>query len=295
MKLPILVTNPHGGRDLPPEAASCLLSPYELALDGDTWSSDLYAFGERLLIRSGRRDSYGSRHHRNWMWQTRSVNSITVNGRGQIAHSPVAVGRINRFHTSPGIDFVQGEAERAYLKGVKRFTRAILFVKPDLIVIRDQLETAAPSTFEWHLHAPVPFEPTAEDTVRVVHRGASCRVRFLAPEDLEITTTDQFDPPPRPRVKLTEYHLTARTTERALHVTILTVIQPWKTKGEPPAEVELEAIEGGLLLRTDHARVLARTTGRGKIAGGGLWTTEDLAAWVEDDAGEVRERFGATD
>lgn len=48
MKLPVLVTVPHGGLDLPPEAASCLLSPYEIALDGDTWSIDLYAFGERV-------------------------------------------------------------------------------------------------------------------------------------------------------------------------------------------------------------------------------------------------------
>ncbi len=48
MKLPVLVTVPHGGRDLPPEATSCLLSPYEIALDGDTWSSDLYAFGDRV-------------------------------------------------------------------------------------------------------------------------------------------------------------------------------------------------------------------------------------------------------
>lgn len=48
MTLPVLVTVPHGGRGVPPEAASCLLSPYEIALDGDTWASELYAFDESV-------------------------------------------------------------------------------------------------------------------------------------------------------------------------------------------------------------------------------------------------------
>jgi hypothetical protein len=43
----------------------------------------LYAFGDRLLIRTGRRDSYGREHHKEWMWHTKSVNNITVNGESQ--------------------------------------------------------------------------------------------------------------------------------------------------------------------------------------------------------------------
>ena len=43
----------------------------------------LWAYGKRLLIYSGYRDIYGSEHHTNWMWTTRSTNCITVNGKGQ--------------------------------------------------------------------------------------------------------------------------------------------------------------------------------------------------------------------
>ena len=45
MTVPILVTVPHGGTAVPPEASGCRLSPYEIALDGDTWSRDLYGLG----------------------------------------------------------------------------------------------------------------------------------------------------------------------------------------------------------------------------------------------------------
>lgn len=48
MTLPVLVTVPHGGCKLPPEAASCLLALRDIALDGDTWSRELYAFGDHV-------------------------------------------------------------------------------------------------------------------------------------------------------------------------------------------------------------------------------------------------------
>jgi hypothetical protein len=45
-------------------------------------SFNLWAYGEHMLIRTGRRDSYGSDHHKNWMWSTRSTNCIRIGGKG---------------------------------------------------------------------------------------------------------------------------------------------------------------------------------------------------------------------
>ncbi|MFP4250091.1 MAG: DUF4962 domain-containing protein, partial [Armatimonadota bacterium] len=113
----------------------------------------LYAYGEPLLIRTGRRDSYGSSHHRDWMWSTRSVNSITVGGQDQIRHSAAAKGEIVAFETGEDFDYVAGEAGASYPDDlVDQFTRHILFVKPDLIIILDELATPEPQTFEWWLH-----------------------------------------------------------------------------------------------------------------------------------------------
>jgi formiminoglutamase len=49
MKIPILVTVPHGGDELPPEASTCLLNPYEIARDGDTWARHLYDLQDHVL------------------------------------------------------------------------------------------------------------------------------------------------------------------------------------------------------------------------------------------------------
>ena len=56
----------------------------------------LSAYGEPLLIPSGHKDWYGSPHQQQWMWETFSENTITVNGEGQIKHSPEARGKILR-------------------------------------------------------------------------------------------------------------------------------------------------------------------------------------------------------
>ena len=116
----------------------------------------LGAYGSPLFISSGYRDIYGSDHHANWMWQTKSVNSITVDGQGQVAHSRLATGAIEQFVTDDraAIDYVRGEAAQAYAGKLDRFTREIVFVKPDLVVIRDRLAASRPASFEWHLHSP---------------------------------------------------------------------------------------------------------------------------------------------
>ncbi|HIE50764.1 MAG TPA: DUF4962 domain-containing protein [Armatimonadetes bacterium] len=257
----------------------------------------LYAFGERLLIRTGRRDSYGSEHHRNWMWETKSTNCITVNRRGQIKHSPAAQGKITEFHTSKTFDYVEGEAGMAYGDLLERFTRRILFVKPELVVIFDHLKAAQPSTFEWWLHAPTRMTVKGQGDIRVQKGEAACRVAFLAPEGLKLTQTDQFDPPPRPRIKLVEYHLTARTSKPAREMQFVTLLRPHRVGEAVPEEATLEPTEGGYLLRAQLAEgevvVLLRTQEGVPLTGGGLTTEGEVAAARFDGAGQVVGTFAA--
>jgi len=205
----------------------------------------LYAFGERLLVSSGRRDIHGSVHHKNWMWETKSVNSITVDGRGQDKHSAASVGEIVAFHTSPAFDFVAGEAARAYGGRLKRFTRNILFVKPDLVIIYDRLEAPRPATYQWWLHSPTKPELDGQGDIRMACGKAACRVAFLAPAGLKLSLTDKFDPPPRPRVKLVEWHLTASTTQPAAAHDFVTAISPHRADALPPGPPRLKPAKGG--------------------------------------------------
>jgi hypothetical protein len=268
----------------------------------------LYAFGERLFIRTGRRDHYGSNHHRNWMWQTKSVNSVTVSGRGQRTHSNQATGEITDFFTSERIDYVEGEAAGAYadvessvvdghlVEGfrVEAFRRGILFVKPDLVVIHDRLESEHPSTFEWHLHSPTPMKRDGS-VVRVTNGGASVAAYFLAPKGLEFTLTDRFSPPPRPRIKLVEHHLMARTVGETSRRTFVTVLRPHRTgEAEPPAPTLTRIRDGWVLTAKTgdgSAIVLLRDTGDEPLVGMGLKSTGHIAAARLDEKGKAVATF----
>lgn len=173
--------------------------------------------GERAFILSGNRDLHGSAHHQKWMWQTKSDNAILVNGEGQISHTASARGRISAFETSPAVDVVVGEAAESY-KDLKRWTRRIVFLKPNAILIHDLLDAPEPSTFDWLLHAIGPFVIEGQN-VRWEGKSGKASVAFLEPKNLSISQTDAMDPPPGDfaPLKWKEWHLTAQMTEKTAH------------------------------------------------------------------------------
>ncbi|MBM4153644.1 MAG: DUF4962 domain-containing protein [Lentisphaerae bacterium] len=200
----------------------------------------LYAYGERLLIPTGRRDQYGSAHHRNWMWETKSVNSLTLDGgQGQGKRTLAARGRITGFATSPDLDYVAGDAAEAYEGRLDAFDRHIAFVKPDLIVVYDRVAAPKPASFEWRLHAPVEMKVASQKAIDVVNGPAACRVSFLLPGGLAVSQTDKFDVPPRPKIQLREWHLTAVPGKAATEREFVTVIRPYRTGTPVPAVAEL--------------------------------------------------------
>ena len=207
----------------------------------------LWAYGKRLLIRSGYRDIYGSAHHKNWMWSTRSTNCITINGQGQKKHTTRAQGRITTFETTPTIDVVVGDAGESYEEGVELFKRAIIFVKPDLIIVYDRLRTSEPSTFKYWLHAVNEFHIGNGNNVTVKNEDVGCAISFHCRTPLTFAQTHEYDPNPRPRVKLREWHLTAGTTHKKKDMEFVTVYRPYKTEDGFMGHSGFETIPGGYL------------------------------------------------
>jgi hypothetical protein len=209
----------------------------------------LWAYGKQLLVRSGHYDSYGSAHHSNWVWSTRSVNNITVNGRGQRKRTPNARGEIVGFKTTPSMDIVVGEAGQAYEDNIlDRFTRSILFVKPELVVVYDRLEAKKPSTFEYWLHAVNKIDVMDQHSIKVQNDDVVCDIHFLTPLDLTFKQTNEYDPKPRPRFKLHEWHLTATTPEKNKNMEFVTIYVPYRVGERVLYEAGLEKIEGGYAL-----------------------------------------------
>jgi hypothetical protein len=214
----------------------------------------LWAYGQRLLVSSGWRDIYGSEHHRDWMWSTRSVNNITVNGQGQLSHSVSSQGKITHFAATPNIDAVSGEAGQAYRSSaaakpiLDRFTRTILFVKPELVVVFDRLEAPQPSTYQYWLHAVNEMKISPQGQVQIQAGDVLCDVAFLMPQGLTFRQTDQYDPNPRPRVKLREWHLTAETPSPAKQLAFVTLYRPHRKDQSVPQQATLKPISGGYIL-----------------------------------------------
>jgi hypothetical protein len=207
-------------------------------------SFGLWAYGQRLLIRTGHYYNYGGPHHRDWMWSTRSVNNITVNGQGQGKRTAKARGEIVGFKTTPSVDIVVGEAGAAYETPLNRFTRAIIFVKPELVVVYDRLAAKEPSTFEYWLHAVNKMAVKDQHNIRVQNGDVVCDIDFLTPGGLSFKQTDQYDPNPEPSIKLREWHLTAETAEKKREMEFVTLYRPHRTADEVVKKAALETIAG---------------------------------------------------
>ena len=227
----------------------------------------LWAYGERLLVRTGHYYIYGGPHHRDWVWSTRSVNNITVGGRGQLKRSAAAKGEIVAFKTTPTIDLVVGEAGGAYRAGASsgqkpfldRFTRAILFVKPELVIVFDRLVAREPTTFEYWLHAVNKFQLGGQRDITVHAGDVVCDIDILAPERLSLEQTDQYDPNPWPQIKTREWHLTATMPSESKSVEFVTIYRPHRAKESIPRAADLKRVDGGYVLKADisDGRVLA--------------------------------------
>lgn len=192
--------------------------------------------GERVFRKTGKRDVYGSPHHKEWMWETKSDNAILVNGVGQPPHAASATGQITHFQTSPTLDVAVGEAGASY-GSLNRWTRRIFFLKPYAAVIHDVLEAKEPADFQWLLHATGAFTIDENGAFWEGEQG-SVDVAFLYPPKLAITQTKEYDTPPHEwaNVKLDEVHMTAATTEKKARQEFITFM----TFDDAPVEFKHE-------------------------------------------------------
>lgn len=199
----------------------------------------LNAYGDCLLPACTYRDLHGSKFHYQWAHATRSQNAVLVNGAGQRPHSHLSKASITDARLTPQWDYVRGEATAAYTGAVTRAERAVLFVKPDIIVLYDDFAAPAPATFQFMLHGLSPFTlDEAAQTLRLESKNAGLTAKYLAPQPLAFTQTDGFEPPPKMRGNASPFpnhwHVEAATRQPAAASDTLTVLIPHRAgKAEP--------------------------------------------------------------
>jgi hypothetical protein len=231
-------------------------------------SFTLNAYGEALLTNCVYRDIHGSPFHTKWCWTTGAHNALLVDGEGQKPHSPDPLGRVAAWDFQDGADYVAGDAAAAYGDRLKRFRRHVVFAKPDVVVIADEVEAARLATFQWRLHGLSEFrldEPA--QTLRLERDNADLCVNFVAPEPLRLRQWTGYDPPPdaeylggtgRPGIP-PQWHVEAGTSTKQERAFVVTVLRPTRKGQRPDPAVRVEQTDTALLLRIPLADGTAAT------------------------------------
>ena len=219
-------------------------------------SFTLDAYGDALLVNNVYRDLYGSPFHKEWCWSTKAQNAMLVDGEGQKPHSASPDGSIVRFESKNGVDYTAGDATAAYGGKLKRYLRHVIFVKPDVVIIADEVEAEKPATFQFMLHGGVPF--TLDETrqslgLERVHGGV--RVDYIAAEPLRLKQWTGYDPEPnwkylKDATKTAippQWHVEASTATPATKALVVAVLRPYK-KGAAPSEAIRTRRSGAALI-----------------------------------------------
>ncbi|MEN6520728.1 MAG: heparinase II/III family protein [Armatimonadota bacterium] len=131
----------------------------------DQNSFEIFAHGHEIALDSG----LGWRAHPNYFERYRDSlahNVILINSRGQLKHSAENHGELIHASTSDDADYAVGECASVY-ENASKMRRAILFLKPDIIVIRDiiELDTALPIQWQIHGNEKIEIHPGAAGAV----------------------------------------------------------------------------------------------------------------------------------
>jgi len=157
----------------------------------DVNSFQIYAYGKWLAIDPGYEKPKRTRNH----------NTILVNGIGQLGEgkrwfdresvmTAKASSAIIRAESYNDYDYIIGDAGNIYPDslGLKKFYRHLLFIKPDFIVIIDELVVNSPTNFQWLLNSEAGLEIHSDKYCLIKNGNVFMDVHFLLPE--KITTTN---------------------------------------------------------------------------------------------------------
>jgi hypothetical protein len=205
----------------------------------------IHAFGQILAIDKGYYGYYGDEYHRQICQASRSHNTILVDGEGQ-GHGIQYNGRIVDFHDTRDFSFVMGDATAAYGERLSTFLRAVVFIRPDIFVIYDEIQAPEPHRYTWLLNAFHQMGLDEQSQIITINEpGAKLEVNHLLPGGLTYRQ-DNVRP----------YELKARymesfpeqwtawceTSEPAADTRFLTVLVPYRA-GDGVRLVDAQPIE----------------------------------------------------
>ena len=150
----------------------------------------IQAYGKKLAQKSGYYDYYHSPHDSGLTRKTGAHNTITYDvGLGQNDDDKTATGEITGYLTQADFDLASGDATEAYKGGLDKFQRHIVYIRPDIFVVVDDLDAGSDnkSQFEWWLHSDVDVETyEGSNGARIVNENATLDTTVVYPQ--KVTT-----------------------------------------------------------------------------------------------------------
>ncbi len=144
----------------------------------------LFANGEWVL----RDDGYA------WK-ETDQHNTLVIDGKGQLGEGPQWFDALSAIRpkanpqilsaaSTAAVDEIIGDATAIYppAAGLKRFVRRLLWIKPNFLIVIDNVETDSPRQLELRFHTEFPCVPGENGTLVAQGKKTNLRIYLLTPD-----------------------------------------------------------------------------------------------------------------
>lgn len=258
----------------------------------------IHAGGEILAGDVGYYTYYGDRYHTEYSRATVAHNTLLVGGKGQ-PRGGEQNGRIAAFFNSPECVYFAGRAASAYPDMLDRYDRHVLFLRPDVFLVFDDVEALVDEPVQWALNTFQKAEiDTKKRTITVPQQHMRLRVEHLQPASLRYSQSDGNRPAPlhdpaKPYCRVTPrfpqaWHIEAQPppSPQPRFVSLMSVYE--EAKGNPLRDTETIDAGGALGAKCtrgeDRYRLLVRRADSRAIDAAGV-RTDGVAAMVRCDKG----------
>jgi chitodextrinase len=156
--------------------------------------------GQRLAIETGYYDGYKSPHWLQWYHQTRAKNAITYDGgKGQTFYEQdgkAGYGKLTRHASGSDYEIVTGDATQAYGGALTKAERSMVYLRPNLILVYDNLASDIGRQWEWNIHSVNAMNVVSDSKISIQNNGETLCAEVLASPPQRFEQTDRFTAQP---------------------------------------------------------------------------------------------------
>jgi hypothetical protein len=102
-----------------------------------------------------------------------------IDGKGQDCETD-GYGRVTRYLHGRQITYCTGDATNAYgVAGLTKFRRRVVFLRPNIVIVYDDLETDHAAEWSWLLHSPGKIAATSDEQFFTSTDNAQPQIDFF--------------------------------------------------------------------------------------------------------------------